>query len=121
MSKKPRRPGIALLGIADTYIDAMMWKDMLEQESIPCMVRDGSATIGELQASLPGSGHMEVYVPASALERSKDILGPVLLPSPARAPTPATTAVSLIWILWILGPLLLAGVASYVAIALEVI
>jgi len=127
MSKKPRRPGIALLGIADTYIDAMMWKDMLEQQSIPCMVRDGSATVADLgggtagSGALPGFGRLEVYVPASALLKSRDILGPSLLPPPAREPTPATTAVSLVWLLWILGPLLLAGVIGYAAIFLEII
>lgn len=128
MSKKPaRKPGIALLGIADTYIDAMMWKDMLEQQSIPCMVRDGSATVGDLgggltgAGALPGPGHIEVYVPATALQKSRDILGPALESAYAAAPTPATKAVSLVWLLWIFGPLLVAGIAGYAAIVLEII
>jgi hypothetical protein len=127
MSKKPRRPGIALLGVADTYVDAMMWKDMLEQQSIPCMVRDGSATNADLgggfagMGALPGGGRLEVYVPASALERSRDILGPSLLPTPARETTPAGAAISTVWLLWILGPLFVAGTLVFVAIALGAI
>lgn len=86
-----------------------------------------SATVGDLgggftgAGALPGPGHIEVYVPASALQRSRDILGPSLLPPPARAPTPATKAISLVWLLWIFGPLLVAGVVGYVAIAFDII
>lgn len=122
MSKNPRRPGVALLGIADTYIDAMMWKDMLEQQSIPCMVRDGSVTNAQLgggfagMGALPGAGQMEVYVPATALQKSRDILGSSLLPPPAQAPTPVSTTVSWVWLLWILGPLVIAGIVAVVAL-----
>ena len=119
MSKKPRKPGIALLAVADTYIDAMMWKDMLEQRSIPCMVRDGSATNAQLgggfagMGALPGAGQVEVYVPASALERSREILGVSLLP-PARPTTSEAAAVSWVWLLWIIGPIVIAGIVAAV-------
>lgn len=119
--RRGRKPGIALLGIADTYIDAMMWKDMLQQAGIPCMVRDGSATIGDLQGALPGPGHMEVYVPATALQKSRNILGPMLTPPAERAVTPAVRTVSAIWLLWILGPIVVAGATGYVFILLEII
>lgn len=111
-----RKPGIALLGIADTYIDAMMWKDRLEQRGIPCMVRDGSATIGEFQAALPGPGHMEVYVPASALQKSQAILGDALSLSAEPAVLPLAAAVSWTWLLWVLGPLLAAVIFALVAL-----
>jgi hypothetical protein len=117
MSKKPaRKPGIALLAIADTYIDAMMWKDMLEQQGIPCMVRDGSATIGDLQGALPGPGHMEVYVPSSALQRSRNILGVSLQPLGLAATTPGLASVSCTWLFWILVPLVVAGIVASVAL-----
>lgn len=118
MSKKPaRKPGIALLGIADTYIDAMMWKDMLEQESIPCMVRDGSATIGELQAALPGPGHMEVYVPASALAKSRGIVGLTAFAfASERAAPEGSAGFSWMWLLLVLGPVVVAGVVAAVAL-----
>jgi hypothetical protein len=124
--RRGRKPGIALLGVADTYIDAMMWKDMLDQQGIPSMVRDGNATVGELgggltgEGALPGPGHMEVYVPSSALQRAKVILGPSLTPVPWK-PTPASTAVSATWLAWILVPILFAGFAGLVVLALRLL
>lgn len=120
--RRGRKPGIALLGIADTYIDAMMWKDTLEQQGIPCMVRDGSATVGELGGgltgigALPGPGHIEVYVPATALRRSRDIIGPSLLPAANLKTSAAVASVSWMWLLWILGPLVIAGIVAVVAL-----
>ncbi|MEO8458214.1 MAG: DUF2007 domain-containing protein [Chloroflexota bacterium] len=114
--KRRRKPGIALLGRADTYIEAMMWKDRLEQKGIPCMVRDGSATIGEFQAALPGPGHMEVYVPASALQKAQSILGDALSMRQQPTVTPLVATVSWTWLLWILGPLLIGGVVVLVAL-----
>jgi hypothetical protein len=71
--KPPRKPGIALLGVAGTYVDAMTWEARLRADNIPCLVRDAGATIAELQGPF-GPSTYEVYVPGSALSRAKDLL-----------------------------------------------
>jgi hypothetical protein len=112
--KRGRKPGIALLGIADTYVDAMMWKDMLDQQSIPCMVRDGSAPAAQLAGGfLPGPGQMEVYVPATALHRARQIVGPGLA-QPGVEPTAASQGLSLVWLALIFAPIAFAGIAAIV-------
>ena len=70
-----RKPGIGLLGVASTYVDAMTWEARLRADNIPCLVRDAGATIGELQGPLAfGPSTYEVYVPGSALSRARDLL-----------------------------------------------
>jgi hypothetical protein len=125
--RRGRKPGVALLGVAPNYIEAMMWKDMLEQQSIPCMVRDGSPANVELGGgfaglgALPGGGQLQVYVPASALQKSREILGPALASPRNQAPKPLTKTVSAIWLAWILGPIILSGLVVAVLIALGAI
>ena len=88
--KPPRKPGIALLGVAGTYVDAMTWEARLRADNIPCLVRDAGARIGELQGPLAlGPSAYEVYVPGSALSRAKDLLRAEL-----KTPSPPATAAS---------------------------
>jgi hypothetical protein len=98
-----RKPGIALLGVASTYVDAMTWEARLRADNIPCLVRDAGATIGELQGPLAfGPSTYEVYVPGSALPRARQLLGAELkTPSPS-AIAAATDKAGVAWV-WAIG------------------
>jgi hypothetical protein len=85
-----RKPGIALLGVVSTYVDAITWETSLRGDNIPCLARDAGATIGELQGPLAfGPSTYEVYVPGSALSRAKDLLREEL-----KTPSPSVRAAS---------------------------
>ena len=98
-----RKPGIALLGVANTYVDAMTWEARLRAENIPCLVRDAGATIGELQGPLAfGPSTYEVYVPGSAFIRARDLLRDELTPPSPSALAAATDRPGMAWI-WAIG------------------
>jgi hypothetical protein len=113
-----RKPGIALLGVANTYVDAMSWEALLRAEHIPCLVRDAGATIGELQGPLAfGSSTYEVYVPGSAFSRAKELLGDELK-APARSTEAKPGHNAIAW-LWLVGFIVSFSVAIGVMLGLR--
>lgn len=98
-----RKPGIALLGVASTYVDAMTWETRLRADNIPCLVRDAGATMGELQRPLAlGPSTYEVYVPGSALSRAKDLLREELKAPSSSARAAAVDKSGFAWV-WAIG------------------
>jgi hypothetical protein len=114
-----RKPGIALLGVANTYVDAMTWEALLRAEKIPCLVRDAGATIGELQGPLAfGSSTYEVYVPGSALQRAKELLGDELKTPSSSSKAARARDTGLAW-LWLAGFIVSFAVAVGVMLGLR--
>ncbi len=113
-----RKPGIALLGVATTYVDALTWEAMLRAENIPCLVRDAGATVGELQGPLAfGSSTYEVYVPGSAYSRARELLGSELKTTP-RTAVPGAQTNAMAW-LWLAAVLISVTIAVAVVLGLR--
>ena len=74
----PRRPGIALLGTADDREQAADWQTRLVDSGIQSIVR-GHRPSGVSERRPTFSG-LDVYVPATALRRAREIVEPVASP-----------------------------------------
>jgi hypothetical protein len=71
-----RKPGIALLGVATDQSESAIWESVLREECIPCVVRNNNPA-SFYQPSLGFAGYgFEVYVPATALCRAREIIVP---------------------------------------------
>lgn len=73
--KSPHKPGIALLGNAENAAEAAVWESALRADGIPSMVRmkNPRAYYG---ATMPCDPYgYDVFVPATALRRAREILG----------------------------------------------
>jgi hypothetical protein len=67
-------PDVALLATAEDSTEATVWKAILEGEGIPCWIRN-SDFLAVLQRPLPYGNSVEVYVPGSAVEAARELLG----------------------------------------------
>ena len=61
-----------LLGVPGDPATAALWQDMLKQQDIRCMVRDGGALGGLTGMDTP---KMEVYVLEADLARARQVVG----------------------------------------------
>jgi hypothetical protein len=64
--------GKALVKIASAgnEAEAQMWREVLEHNGIPCMVR----AVGDLFAYLPFNSQHDLYVAAAQADRARDLL-----------------------------------------------
>jgi hypothetical protein len=73
--RSPRRPGVSLLGTARDQDEANDWQGLLLDGGIQSVVR-GHREEGSTERRPAFSG-LDLYVPATALGRARDILSPV--------------------------------------------
>lgn len=106
-----RKPGIALLAIADDLGEAQVWESALRAAGIPCLVRNVNPA-AYLLGPLPyDQATYEVYVPATARQRAEEILAPSLDAEPAQRVTVHTQAAAWMWLMGILGGLCIVAAA----------
>ena len=106
---------IAFLGTAEDATEASVWKAILEGEGIPCLVRDQNF-LTTLQQPLPYGYSVDVFVPASAVDLARELLGldEGRVISVRRA-KPNTVAFSWIYFTLVLGGL---GIVAFLALVL---
>jgi hypothetical protein len=74
----PRKPGIALVGNVETLPEAELWEAQLRANGIPVLIKaPGRAGYFIGEEPLDPLGY-DVFVPATALKRSREILAPSL-------------------------------------------
>jgi hypothetical protein len=73
--RSPRRAGISLLGTARDQDEANDWQGLLLDEGIQSVVR-GHREEGSVERRPAFSG-LDIYVPATAISRARDVLAPV--------------------------------------------
>src|ERR1700674_3842153 len=116
MTRKPsRKPGIALLAVADNLGEAQVWESVLRAAGIPCLVRNVNP-MAYLLGPLPyDQATYEVYVPATARQRAEEILAPSLNAESAQRVTVHSRVAAWMWLVGILGGLTIV-VAGYLGL-----